>query len=296
MELKELLALIAPIASLLTVLSYLLAINEYYDNKAYWDFFHIDFRIRTNMRSGFHAEHLSYATVITLLFVVINEALIYFENKVESSFMFSLYYLVICIVLYVIAFIALFFIIWKFHLTDVNERIVWKEEEKYLQYIVKAYRLSLLRLSIPYWLLVVALYVFSIGKNYLLSAIIFASAFFFLQFQNYSQRQQLILDMKWFDITEYEDEKYVVLAYKGDYLQMNNCRINNDILYINLDKVVVLRKDAVKYTTTYVKRFEKICNNTVCTEHFITGYRKGFIRFPNLRDKIKCIFRKQNKS
>ena len=38
------------IISSLTILSYLLAINEYYENKAYWDYFHISDRIRTNMR------------------------------------------------------------------------------------------------------------------------------------------------------------------------------------------------------------------------------------------------------
>lgn len=137
------------IISSLTILSYLLAINEYYENKAYWDYFHISDRIRTNMRSGFHAEYLSYALVIICFFLIIDGFLVYFQEQVKNTCLFLLYYSVICIVLFAVVLIALYFIVWKFSLTDVNERRVWENKKHYLQYVKKAYRLSLLRLSVP---------------------------------------------------------------------------------------------------------------------------------------------------
>lgn len=264
------------ILSLLTILSYLLAINEYYGNKAYWDFFHIDFRIRTNMRSGFHAEHLSYASVITLFFLLIDGILIFYSELETNPIIFLFNYIIVCFVLFIISLFVLYIIIWKFHLTDVNERRIWNNLKLYRQYLWKVYCLSFLKLSIPYWLIISVLYYFSIKKAYLISAFLFASAFVYLQFQNYSQRQQLIIDMKWFDITKIQNETYVVLAHNGDLLQMNKCNIYNGILYIDLDKVVIQKKDYINYQTIYINKFEKICNGSICTEHHIAGYRNGF--------------------
>lgn len=273
---KELLTYISIIVSSLTILSYLLAINEYYDSKAYWDFFHIDKIIRTNMRSGFHAEYLSYALVITCFFLIIDGILVYFQEQIEDKYMFLIYYSTICILLFIIAFIALYIIIWKFSLTDINERRIWSNRKQYHQTIRAVYRLSLLRFCFPYLFIVIALYYFSVKKAYPISGILFTVAFIYLQFQNYSQRQQLIVEMKWFDIAKINDKTYVILANKGDMIQMNKCIIMKDILYVFLDDVKILKIDSIDYQTKYFKKFEKICNGAICTKHYKIGYRDDF--------------------
>lgn len=273
---QDFITYISTAVSSLTILSYLLAINEYYDNKAYWDFFHIDNILRTNLRSGFHAEYLSYALVITCFFLIIDGVLVYFQEQIKNTYLFFIYYSSICLVLFIIAFIALYFIIWKFSLTDVNERRIWSNKNQYHQYVRKVYRLSLFRFCLPYLFIVIALYYFSVKKAYLISGILFTAAFIYLQFQNYSQRQQLIVGMKWFDIAKINNKTYVILANKGDMIQMNKCIIKKEILYIFLDDVEIRKIDCVNYRTNYFIKFEKICNGAICTKHYKIGYRDDF--------------------
>lgn len=267
---------ISIIVSSLTILSYLLALNEYYENKAYWDFFHINRKIRTNMRSGFHAEYLSYALVITGFFLIVDGCLVYFQKQVKNTYLFLLYYSAICFILFIIVFIVLYFIIRKFSLTDVNERRIWSNKKQYHQYVRKAYRLSFLKLSISYLLIVIALYFFSVNKAYYISGFLFAAAFIYLQFQNYSQRQQLIIETKWFDITRIGNETFVILAHNGDLVQMNKCSIYGKVLYINLDRAVIQRIEHISYQTIHIEKFEKICNGAICTEHYKVGYKRNF--------------------
>lgn len=276
------------VISLLTILSYLLAINEYYENKAYWDFFHIDDSIRTNMRSGFHAEYLSYALIITFIFIAIDNMLVFFANKLENKILFSLLYFGICLILFVVVFISLYFITIKFHLTDVNERNMWGDESEFLKHIRKIYKLQLIKLGISYWLIIIALYFYSILNYYLLSALIFASAFIFLQFQNYSQKQLSIIDKKWFDIVKEDNgSTYVILAHNGNSIQMNRCTLKKDILTINLDDVKIQTDNCINYQTTYVRKFEKTCNGSICTEHHIASYRKDFKRKKHFKRSSK---------
>lgn len=110
----------------------------------------------------------------------------------------------------------------------------------------------------------------------MISAFLFAVAFIYLQFQNYSHRQQMINETKWFNITSIGNESYVLLAYNGDLIQMNRCRLYKGILYISLDNVLIRNMNGVIYQTMYINRFEKICNGAICTEHYKARYRDGF--------------------
>ncbi len=275
------------IISSLTILSYLLAINEYYNNKAYWDYFHIDDRIRTNMRSGFHAEYLSYALVITCVFILLDGVLVYFNDKVADKNDFIFYYILICIEIFVVSFGSLYFVIRKFNSQDVNERRIWTDVDSFVKYIFKLWGYSLIKLGIPYVLIVIALYFYSIETEYLMSVILFAIAFIVLQFVNYSQRQALLVNMKCFNIYKPNEEQFVVLAQHGNTAQMNRCTIDNGILNIYLDDVKILTSDCLDYQTIYVDKFEKYCNGAVCTKHYAFGFREDF--------KRKKIFTKDTK-
>ena len=295
------------IISSLTILSYFLSIYEYYNNKAYWDYFHIDDRLRTNMRSGFHAEYLSYALIFTCLLLVIDGALVFFNNKIADKDLFKLYYSLICIAIFVIASGVLYCIIKKFQSQDVNERRLWPDEKSYGSYLNKVFMLNLLKLGVPYGIIMPAIYLFSIGKKYLIAAILLAASFIYLQFMNYSERQQLIGYMKYFNIykptsnsdSDKDKNMYVVLAQIGNTVQMNKCTINHGVLSINLDEVKILTTDSLDYRTMYFDKFIKICNGANCTKHYIVGYRDDFERqkmFPTKKKAVRKVNSKKHPS
>ena len=238
------------IISLLTVLSYFLAINEYYVKKAYWDFFHINECCRESMRSGFHAEYLSYALLILIMLAFIDYMLVYFWRIVRNP---QKNFLLLCAIIFVLVLIAAYIVIWKFNLTDVNERRIWESKRTYHQFIRKKYRFFIEKYGVPYWIVIFSLYYLSIKQKYIISVLLFTIAFVIIQFQNYSQQQQAIIDIKWFDIVSTEEGFYVVLGQNGELMQLNRCNIEKNTLFINLDEVMLRKINSITYKTICTK-------------------------------------------
>ncbi|MCL2860006.1 MAG: hypothetical protein FWF46_05530 [Oscillospiraceae bacterium] len=66
-------AFVIIVTLLTTIASNLLAMLEYFVNKAYWDYFFIDDSQRNKMRSGFNPEQLCYGIIVVIVLFLVFE-------------------------------------------------------------------------------------------------------------------------------------------------------------------------------------------------------------------------------
>lgn len=263
--------LIAFIISCLSILSYFLAINEYYTKKAYWDYYHVHDKCRSTMRSGFHAEYLSYAVVLLTVFIIIFEVIQRFWNNIKSNWL--VVYIVMSAVLSLALYIFFRLIIWKFHLTDVNERLVWKSIKEYKKFIKVKSKLYYKEYSICCVAVLLGMFL-SIKENSLfIFGVFIILVFIFMQFENYSKRQILLSYRKWVDITVYDEHTYAIIEEHLDYFYLIKCKIDQDTLKLYLDDYLITKKDCMDAETKYFTNIEKYCHSRLCNNHYIIGYR-----------------------
>lgn len=257
---------ITGIVSLLTVLSYFLSLNEYYTKKAYWDYFHIHENCRSGMRSGFHAEYLSYSIIVSALIIMVEKTINLLLKNVNEPMPV---YCIICVVLFWIIMFVLWGITKKFSLSDANERKVWESVQEYRGYITKRFCLFAIEYGFVYLVCVIFLYLFTIWKDYMLLLIPMVCIFVFMQVCNYSIRQQMILCQKYFDIITIDGQLYVALECVDGLYQLNVCEYDKALkkLTINLDCFIMYRKNRMDFNTVYVNKFNRKCNGEICKEH-----------------------------
>lgn len=268
---NDITVLIAFIISCLSILSYFLAINEYYTKKAYWDYYHVHDKCRSTMRSGFHAEYLSYAVVLLTVFIIIFEVIQRFWNNIKSNWL--VVYIVMSAVLSLALYIFFRLIIWKFHLTDVNERLVWKSIKEYKKFIKVKSKLYYKEYSICCVVILLGMFL-SIKENSLfIFGVFIILVFIFMQFENYSKRQTLLSYRKWVDITVYDEHTYAIIEEHLDYFYLIKCKIDQDTLKLYLDDYLITKKDCMDAETKYFTNIEKYCHSHLCNNHYIIGYR-----------------------
>lgn len=263
--------IIAFIISCLSILSYFLAINEYYSKKAYWDYYHVHDKCRSAMRSGFHAEYLSYAVVLLTVFVIIFEALQSFWANIQD--VWFIVYVLMNLVLLPVLYLFFRLILWKFHLTDVNERLVWENIEEYKRFIKVKSRLYFVEYGICCSAVLLGMFVSISRKSLFIFGIFIILIFIFMQFENYSKSQILLSYRKWIDVTVYNEHTYAIIEENLDCFYLIKCYVEKETLRLYLDNFLLIKKDCIVAETKYFTKIDKYCNSKSCSKHFIVGYR-----------------------
>lgn len=269
---NDITVIIAFVVSGLSLLSYFLAINEYYNKKAYWDYYHVHDKCRSTMRSGFHAEYLSYAVVLMTILVIIFEIMQKFWNDIKNQWVIAC--VLMCIALSLVLYVIFKVIIWKFHLTDINERLVWKSKEEYKKFIRIESNLYFKEYSICGSVILLGMFVSIKTQSLFIFGVFIISVFIFMQFENYSKRQILLSYRKWFDITIYNNQTYAIIEEYLDFFYLIKCEIDKERISLYLDNFLIVKMDCTNVETKYFSSIEKYCNSHQCNEHYKIGYRK----------------------
>lgn len=267
----DIISLIALVISSLSILGYFMAVNEYYSRKAYWDYFHVHDKCRQKLKLGVQVENLSNAVILLLVFVFLYDTIEKFWTKSNKYFFIKLFCVVV--VTLVLYYIILKILVWKFNLTDINERCAWKIEE-YKVYVNYKTKLYFVEYSCAGIILLIGMCVgILLEKKYIFILSIFA-AFILTQFLNYSNIQKLIIYTKWYEVTVIDDNYYTVIEENNGYFYLIKCTFNKEQIIIYLDEYLILKEDRLNVKTMYFNSLKKICHNRDCSGHYIMQIRK----------------------
>ncbi|UOO37405.1 hypothetical protein IZU99_09110 [Oscillospiraceae bacterium CM] len=252
---------VALTAFLVTAVGYYLSLSEYYNKKAYWDYFYIHDLCRTSMRSGFHPEYLSLAAVILLVASLIICYL--FQNKAFFIIDWPVKLLILCIAIFAVVSLALFLILWKFLLPEVNEQGIWKKRQ-FLKHIGLQALFIAIGITGACLVFLLAIVFFMLQGFNLVSIVLIAFVLVALQFANYSYNQRQLAHKKWLFITTYQNSTFAVIETNSDFMQLVACHITGDrkqCAELVLDDVVLLKTRTIAFEKMYFAQINRRINH-----------------------------------
>lgn len=206
------------IVSSFTLLSYYLSINEYYCNKAYWAYYHVNKMYRKEMRSGFQAIYLSVAVIIILVFGVIAYGIYYFWEIIGINWI--MWCLLLCLITSIVLYSVLRAMTWKIHLVDYNERRAWENKEEHSDFVKMKANLLFLEYGIGISVMFLGLFVCMKSSIYILIILFLLCALVYMQFQSYSNELRLLDYRKWIDIVKVEEVEYALIEVGTDWVYL----------------------------------------------------------------------------
>ncbi len=265
--------IITIVLSCFTILSYYLALNEYYSKKAYWEIYHVHKMCREGMRSGFHAEYLSVATIILIPFGAIMYMVKSFWQEIQKQCFFW------CAMSCIVVSLVSLFIIWimtrKLYLTQYNERIVWENKKLFNKHVSMVSRLLFMEYGVGILFMIVGIFVCMKKNNYMILIPILFCTLIYMQFQNYSRQLKLQNYRKWVDVIEIKDENYAVIEECNGFLYLVKCieKKQENELILKLDNFLIHKINSEIMTTKYYSKISRECNSRNCNRNYIIGLR-----------------------
>lgn len=245
---------IAILALLVSILSQLLSMVEYFRLKGKWDFYFLDDIARPTKKSGFNPEYLATSLFIIalLFFVMTSENILTILSSIKIS-------IALIFIITIIIFIFSFGVFYVFSRNNVAKKI--QKGKEYMKFVIEKASFT----TIKYFLQMILIYFIYrnviLKKYYLAIALLIISGFLtvFLEYYFYKIRTSRIRNYSIFD---YDGKTYCILStINSDRYYVVEAKINKDTINLFLDKRLIVNAEGKAIYEIKVKNIKRLYFN-----------------------------------
>lgn len=249
-------ASITVLTALVAILSQLLAMIEYFQLKAKWDFYYLDEIGRRGMRAGFHPEYLATSLAIILCFILFLSIDI-LTTVVER-------YLVVTLLSISVTIFALAYAIFYFFSYFSMVKKIWNKKQYKKITFVKAF-LTTLKYSTVIMILLVLYKRIITDSTYIIQISILAiclCGIIYIYFEYNISKYKTSRYMRCYILLDYKGSKYAILEISQDkksYYAVQ-CLNEDENLYLYLDTKIVIPVENTVTQKAYFKKIIRVVN------------------------------------
>lgn len=247
---------IAILTFLVSMLSWILSIIEYFRLKGKWDFYYLDDVARRSVRNGFHPEYLMTSLFIigSMIFIITNQKIRNLIDNVSNA-------IFIILITTGVIYIAAYIVFYIFSRADV-EKGIYNDNEYYSVLAEKT-----MFTTVKYFLQLIIFYIIykAIITSYYIEIIpcIIVSGLLMVIFE-YCISKIRTSKNRIYDIIQYNGKDYCILgSTNSDKYYIVNIKIENDVLELFLDTRILIESNGIETNSNSYKKIVRIYNGNV---------------------------------
>lgn len=260
------------ITASIAVLSTVLALLEYFEKKAYCDYFFIEDYARDGCRSGFHPEYLSFAVLVFCCFFaayILISSILPFANR------FVVIALIIVIPT-VFSFCISALIYWLYHDPQKDEMCCRTAKElrktsiKFaLLKAAKWFSVSIL-FSSGYWIYT------EMNDVTVILFFIVVCIYVYIKFGYECNKEILKNEIRFFNIIKCGNKSYAILNTHNGFHYCVRIKMNSENVNLYLDRVKIFNAcdSDISIKRKYIKSFNRILNNKKVQDNQKLGIKR----------------------